>query len=447
MEIKRLYKIFSALAASVLLMGCTELADGPDMPDLGGPDDGAQSVEVPVYLAVSGQMNTDGEEPSSRALPPGVGGGESLPGDNAGLSADDGMAELAEIDIIRVVTFRRKDLTAFEHMDPDSLKKRGIVLWADDYDGFEYDAQNSLEIKKLKNKSDVNFTDAFNSLSHNHKVGVDSIKKIYGYQYRIVALAYNKAVADANMKLNLASGLKLKDFTATFTNSELDGDLTINGAESFGGIHYYTNFLSHKNTANPQLFWGYCHLEGDDSPIINYSNGNDEKGNAIVNSKLTGILYRGMAKVELKVKMHSHQILWSHEFSTVGLMANDVLTKTCLYSYDCFNRGTDVITGNRNNYTVIAQATKSAPTDSEGYITLSAWLLPGKVALGLRCKFDGYDFCLNGRIMTDNVSYGDMATGVISPDAHNNIFYLRRNHKYVFKCDNSETILKHEDLQ
>ena len=36
-----------------------------------------------------------------------------------------------------------------------------------------------------------------------------------------------------------------------------------------------------------------------------------------------------------------------------------------------------------------------------------------------------------GWFTADNLSFGEGATGVISPDVNGNYFYFRRNHKYV----------------
>ena len=67
-----------------------------------------------------------------------------------------------------------------------------------------------------------------------------------------------------------------------------------------------------------------------------------------------------------------------------------------------------------------------------GRITLKAYLLPAKTHLAVRVGYDGKPHALNRQIKAKDVSSADAPTGVIIVDALNDLFYLRRNHKYVF---------------
>lgn len=73
-------------------------------------------------------------------------------------------------------------------------------------------------------------------------------------------------------------------------------------------------------------------------------------------------------------------------------------------------------------------------------LTLTTYVLPTKTRLGLAVfgklqtgvgEIDIVNAYRKGWFTADNLSFGDGATGVISPDVNGNYFYFRRNHKYV----------------
>lgn len=59
-------------------------------------------------------------------------------------------------------------------------------------------------------------------------------------------------------------------------------------------------------------------------------------------------------------------------------------------------------------------------------------MLPCKTHFAIRVGYDGKPHALNRKIKAKDVSSADAPTGVIIVDALNDLFYLRRNHKYVF---------------
>ena len=86
----------------------------------------------------------------------------------------------------------------------------------------------------------------------------------------------------------------------------------------------------------------------------------------------------------------------------------------------------------------------------EGKLKLTAFVLPAKMELAVRFLakesyvIDYYGL-FNGQIYVDDKTYngGEGATGIISPDAQDNVFYFRRNHKYVL-TGTSTSVLSHE---
>ena len=78
---------------------------------------------------------------------------------------------------------------------------------------------------------------------------------------------------------------------------------------------------------------------------------------------------------------------------------------------------------------------------------ITAYVLPGKMRLAIRVKTNEWigttHFITNGQLLAkkDVDTPGGNATGIISPDYHDGIFYLRRNHKYVLTVYDTEGVL------
>lgn len=419
-------KSITAMFLAATALSACDSSDTAPVPDA-APQ--AATTEVPVHVEIGSTWNVDPDD-GTRAAPPGA-GDTNIDG-SEGTGDDDGQEELKEINEVRIITFRRadnSDLSAASTTDDTP---------------FVYDAQNDVRIS-VTDTDDKDYPDGddFYDKTHKHRVAEGKIKKTYGYEYRVIALAYNKDFApvypvkntldegiDSWMKLNLKDGTTLDEFKAKFDNINID---------SFSS--HYRNSSSKVGKlaiAIPQLFYGDCYAQGHTgSKTIKYA----YDDNADV--PLTGTLYRGMAKVELRVKLEKHTpVGTTHDVDAAYLAADNIYTEAGLYDYGCFNSAASLL--DTQYYSPIGYSAKD--TENE-YTTISAWVLPGKTHLALRVYMSAaaidyrYDM---GQICTEDVISGDNATGVISPDAIGNVFYLRRNHKYVFTCNDSETILKHK---
>lgn len=183
----------------------------------------------------------------------------------------------------------------------------------------------------------------------------------------------------------------------------------------------------------PQLFYGTLYQKGDatQNPIISSADYQKENLGNKNPTPLVGTLYRGMAEVEVHITSAAH---YSSKVQTQWycLLADNVLTQMPLTSYDGFKQGSEPIkkystTG--GTYTAIAYA-RFPGVGKE--VVLKAFMLPGKTHLAVRMGFDAKPYALNSQVKAKDMMSSEAATGVIVVDGVSNLFYLRRNHKYVF---------------
>ena len=218
--------------------------------------------------------------------------------------------------------------------------------------------------------------------------------------------------------------------------------------------------LTRRIATIPQLFFGTIHIKDDATrnPIISYTDflpkapeENTGKTDPSVPS-LTGTLYRGMAEVVVNIKSAA---LKTSAFGKNAnpewycLLVDNVLTKVGLSDYDDFNHGSEPVENTPNNkadtygtYTAVAYQKCESVGD---IITLRAYLLPTKTHLAVRVGLNATPFAKNRRVKAKDVSFADTATGVIVVDALNDLFYLRRNHKYVFNYTSDKVNFYEED--
>lgn len=185
----------------------------------------------------------------------------------------------------------------------------------------------------------------------------------------------------------------------------------------------------------PQLFYGECHTAMGNR-VVHFRE-QQSNGEIISNSPLTGVLYRGMARVEMTLsidKQSKGDVHW------LALMANHTNTAVKLNSYDAFAQAFNPITQklDKDSYTVIAMAEGNDVIAEGSTITLGAWVLPTATRLALRvfCKKNlllQLQQPLDYPITTANVSSAEQGTGIIAPDVSDNTYYLRRNQLYRFK--------------
>ena len=278
-----------------------------------------------------------------------------------------------------------------------------------------------------------------------------------GYEYRIIALAYNSQekspypqyeennVVTAEM-LNLKKGTTFQEFKATFASYLVNDDGKtdtpnnwLDYLKKIGLLLYHVDCLSRQLITVPQLFYGTLYQQGDDTqnPIISSADYQKENLGNNTPTPLVGTLYRGMAEVEVHITHAAHyssivQTQW------YCLLADNVLTQMPLTSYDGFKQGGEPINSEKGgSYTAIAYA----PFPGEGKeVVLKAFVLPGKTHLAVRIGLKAYPHAHNYQIKAKDMMSSEAATGVIVVDGVSNLFYLRRNHKYVFTYDKQKTL-------
>lgn len=449
---KSLFSIhYTSIAAAfcfliALAAGCT--SDDSQLSDAGNANTGQTKevvTQIPIKIALGGYGEEGQSGAESRALPPDIG---STPG-----SADDGYAETKNINAVRVIAFRRR-ATAKED-DGNGQADSG-----DGLSPFEYDPRNDMTLTEITDEDRTD--DFYPNAPHKHRVVTGQFGLSQGFEYRIVAIAYdkdevlpypqyghNKVIYDG--MLNVGTGTTYEDFCAKFKDY-LDPNTGKDGSNSWGhylwpnliGATTNADCLSHRLTVIPQLFYGtiYAASDANKNPVIGY---NKYVVDGIAQTTLTGTLYRGMAEVEVNIKSEHYNNIAKTEWYC--LLADNVLTKTKLTSYDDFKKGSEPVEpwvpekGDKGTYTAIACQKFVKEGDM---VTLKAYLLPAKTRLAVRVIFTAYPWILNGQIKAKDVVSSESATGVIEVDALNDVFYLRRNHKYVLTYDDQGVLLNKE---
>ena len=247
--------------------------------------------------------------------------------------------------------------------------------------------------------------------------------------------------------LNIKRGTTFQEFKASFASYLVDGDKTdtpnnwLDYLKKIVLTLNNVNCLSRQLITVPQLFYGTLYQKGDatQNPIISSADYQKENLGNNTPTPLVGTLYRGMAEVEVHITHAAHyrsiaQTQW------YCLLADNVLTQMPLTSYDGFKQGREPIEKypkKGGSYTAIAYA----PFPGKGKeVVLKAFVLPGKTHLAVRIGFDAYPHAHNYQIKAKDMMSSEAATGVIVVDGVNNLFYLRRNHKYVFTYDEQKTL-------
>ena len=430
-------KIIIAASLSLLLALATGCSDTDMLPE----DNNASStkqpmqgvVRVPITIALGGSGADEGSG-GSRVAPPGI---DSSGSDNSQVEdKDDGLSETKGVNAVRVVAFRRRT--------------------SEETEDFEYDPKNNILLENLEEK-DVKQDDYYEGQPHKHLVATGKVSISEGYDYRIVAIAYNKdekapypyyggkLMVGTNM-LNLYNGTTYNDFCAKFADYMVDDKRDDRDNNWFGylkkGQDYFGDLfpslhsvksLTRRLATIPQIFFGVIHIKDDASknPIVSYTDFLSEKDSPI--PSLTGTLYRGMAEVVVNIKSTSYDKKTNPEWYC--LLADNVLTKVRLHDYDDFKHGSEPVEKYKvdkktyGTYTAVAYQKCAKVGD---IITLKAYMLPCKTHFAIRVGYDGKPHALNRQIKAKDVSSADAPTGVIIVDALNDLFYLRRNHKYVF---------------
>ena len=456
MNVIRMNAIRTGMAAGfcfllALAAGCSSDADLPPYPDGSNGDAGMNQpsekedeiTTVPFTITLGGLSGSDGNAGqgggNTRVAPPGAGSSSS----SGTIGEDYGYAETDNVNAVRLIAFRRR----VQNNGENSTTYDAAV---NDIQGFEYDPTNDKVITGKPTLEDGKKDDYLSGYPHRHYVVKGNFGISRGYEYRIIALAYdsrekspypqyqtNKVIT--NDMLNIKRGTTFQEFKATFAsylvNDKGRTDTPNNWLDYLKKIVLLNNVkcLSRQLITVPQLFYGTLYQQGDDTqnPIISSADYQKENLGNNTPTPLVGTLYRGMAEVEVHITSAAHYSITA-QTQWYCLLADNVLTQMPLTSYDGFKQGREPVEKypqKGGSYTAIAYA----PFPGVGKeVVLKAFVLPGKTHLAVRIGFDAYPHAHNYQIKAKDMMSSEAATGVIVVDGVSNLFYLRRNHKYVF---------------
>ena len=443
-----------------LAAGCSSDADLPPYPDGSNGDAGMNQpsenedeiTTVPFTITLGGLSGSDGNAGqgggNTRVAPPGAGSSSS----SGTIGEDNGYTETDNVNAVRLIAFRRR----VQNNGENSATYDAAV---NDIQGFEYDPTNDRVINGKPTVEDGKKDDYLSGKPHKHYVVKGKFGISRGYEYRIIALAYDSLekspypqyeennVVTTGM-LNLTKNTTFQEFNATFAsylvNDAGKTDTPNNWLDYLkkkGLLLHHVDCLSRRLITVPQLFYGTLYQQGDDTqnPIISSADYQKENLGNNTPTPLVGTLYRGMAEVEVHITHAAHHSI-TVQTQWYCLLADNVLTQMPLTSYDGFKQGGEPINNyskKGGSYTAIAYA----PFPGEGKeVVLKAFVLPGKTHLAVRIGFDAYPYAHNYQIKAKDMMSSEAATGVIVVDGVSNLFYLRRNHKYVFTYDEQKTL-------
>lgn len=441
-----------------LAAGCSSDADLPPYPDGSNGDAGMDQpsekddeiTTVPFTITLGGLSSSDANAGqggrNTRVAPPGAGSSSS----SGTIGEDNGYAETDNVDAVRLIAFRRR----VQNNGENTATYDAAV---NDIQGFEYDPTNDWVINGKPTLEDVKKDDYLSGKPHKHYVVKGKFGISRGYEYRIIALAYNSQEKSpypqyqanqviTNDMLNIKKGTTFQEFKATFASYLVDDKTEtpnnwLDYLKKIALSLHNVKCLSRQLITVPQLFYGTLYQQGDDTqnPIISSADYQKENLGNNTPTPLVGTLYRGMAEVEVHITHAAHYGITA-QTQWYCLLADTVLTQMPLTSYDGFKQGSVPIkkySEKGGSYTAIAYA----PFPGEGNeVVLKAFVLPGKTHLAVRIGLKALPFAHNYQIKAKDMMSSEAATGVIVVDGVSNLFYLRRNHKYVFTYDEQKTL-------
>ena len=336
----------------------------------------------------------------------------------------DGEAETERTNTVRIIAFRCKETQ-------EDVSYHSDDGYADS--DFVYDPTND-QIVTCSRAT----TSAHRLTAHGQ------LKKMKGYAYRVVALAYsstrslpfsNHLLADVGEEnlftLNLAAHTTLDQFEADLTHVGHDSWEEFLNGQSI--VTHNTRSLSGQLCYAPQLFYGQC-ISVNGNKVIHFHEKN--AADSISSTyPLSGVLYRGMAKVQLTLTID--KLYESGTLQWIGLLANETRTSVKLSAYDGFLQPFNPIHTTMKNGTYALVGFVNTGLSVGSTVTLTAWLLPTATKLAIRTfiRKGGLvrlDDIRNSPIEVSELSSAETGTGIISPDVVDNTFYLRRNQRYKF---------------
>lgn len=348
----------------------------------------------------------------------------------------DGEAETKQTNTVRIIAFRCKETQ-------ENVSYHNDENYADS--DFVYDPTN-----------DQTVTCSRATTSAHRLTAHGQLKKMKGYAYRVVALAYSKTrslpfsnylladVGEENLfTLNLAAHTTLDQFEADLTHVAHDSWEEFLNGQSI--VTHNTRSLSGQLCYAPQLFYGQC-ISVNGNKVIHFHEKN--AADSISSTyPLSGVLYRGMAKVQLTLKID--KLYESGTLQWIGLLANETRTSVKLSAYDDFLQPFNPIHTTMKNGTYALVGFVNTGLSEGSTVTLTAWLLPTATKLAIRTFIRNgllLRYAHNYPIEVSELSSAETGTGIISPDVVDNTFYLRRNQRYQFK-GNLSTLTSKTELE
>lgn len=270
-----------------LVAGCSSDADLPPYLDGSNGDAGMSQpsenedeiTTVPFTITLGGLSGSDGNAKQDgrniRVAPPGAGSSSS----SGTIGEDYGYAETDNVDAVRLIAFRRR----VQHNGENTATYDAAV---NDIQGFEYDPTNDKVITGNPTVEDGKKDDYLSGKPHKHYVVKGTFGISRGYEYRIIALAYNSQekspypqyvgndVVTTKM-LNLNKSTTFQEFKATFASYLVDDDGKTNTPNNwlgylkkiYGLLGVASNLhnvecLSRQLITVPQLFYGTLYQRG-----------------------------------------------------------------------------------------------------------------------------------------------------------------------------------------
>ena len=175
-----------------LAAGCSSDADLPPYPDGSNGDAGMNQpsekddeiTTVPFTITLGGLSSSDANAGqgggNTRVAPPGAGSSSS----SGTIGEDNGYAETNNVNAVRLIAFRRR----VQHNGENTATYDAAV---NDIQGFEYDPTNDWVINGKPTLEDGKEDDYLSGKPHKHYVVKGKFGISRGYEYRIIALAYN----------------------------------------------------------------------------------------------------------------------------------------------------------------------------------------------------------------------------------------------------------------
>lgn len=258
-----------------LAAGCSSDADLPPYPDGSNGDAGMNQpsekddeiTTVPFTITLGGLSSSDGNAGqgggNTRVAPPGAGSSSS-----SGTTEEDyGYAETENVNAVRLIAFRRR----VQNNGENTATYDAAV---NDIQGFEYDPTNDRVINGKPMVEDVKEDDYLSGKPHKHYVVKDTFGISRGYEYRIIALAYDSQekspypqyegnnVVTTEM-LNLKKGTTFQEFKATFASYLVKDDGKTDTPNNWldylkkkALLLHHVDSLSRQLITVPQLFYG-----------------------------------------------------------------------------------------------------------------------------------------------------------------------------------------------